>query len=45
MADTNLSGIIDVTLEKLKTMTNAETIIGEPIVKNLAFTQILEGLR
>jgi sporulation protein YtfJ len=34
MAETNLSGIIDVTLEKLKTMTNAETIIGEPIVKN-----------
>lgn len=27
----NLSQIIDVTLEKLKTMTNAETIIGEAI--------------
>ncbi len=34
MAESNLSGIIDVTLDKLKTMTNAETIIGEPIVKD-----------
>lgn len=33
MAESNLSGIIEVTLEKLKTMTNAETIIGDPITK------------
>lgn len=31
MADNNLSNMIDVTLEKLKTMTSAETIIGDPI--------------
>ncbi len=33
MAENSISGIIDVTLDKLKALANAETIIGEPIVK------------
>lgn len=33
MSEKNITGIIDVTLEKLKALANAETVIGDPIVK------------
>ena len=33
MAENSISGIIDVTLDRLKAIANAETIIGDPIEK------------
>ena len=33
MSEKNITGIIDVTLEKLKALANAETVIGDPIEK------------
>ena len=32
MSETNISSILDATMEKLRTLVDAETVIGQPVI-------------